>query len=86
MKRANTPYGRMRGNPLRQRRTDSPVSVRSGASATPERDMLQTALMVNTDGQNAARADEDTFENIPLAQQPPAWGEFPSNQILRQYP
>eukprot|EP00959_Pyramimonas_sp_CCMP1952_P283505 5926728-Pyramimonas_sp.AAC.1 len=84
MERANTPYpyGRMRGNPLRQRRTDCPVSARSGASAMSERDVLHAALMVNTDGQNAARADEGTFENIPLTQQPPTWGECPSDWVL----
>eukprot|EP00959_Pyramimonas_sp_CCMP1952_P125467 2623275-Pyramimonas_sp.AAC.1 len=50
-----------------------------------ERDMMQTVLMVNADGQNAARADEDTFQDIPLTQQSPTWGEYPSDRILQQY-
>eukprot|EP00959_Pyramimonas_sp_CCMP1952_P263614 5513029-Pyramimonas_sp.AAC.1 len=56
----------MRGNPLRSRRTERPVSARSGASAIFERGMLQTVLMVNAGGQNAVRADADTFGNVPL--------------------
>eukprot|EP00959_Pyramimonas_sp_CCMP1952_P391625 8206893-Pyramimonas_sp.AAC.1 len=66
------PYGRS----LRTRRTESPASARSGASATSERNMLHTVLMVNSDGQIAVRADCDTFENRPLSlQQPHMHGE-----------
>eukprot|EP00959_Pyramimonas_sp_CCMP1952_P181658 3797992-Pyramimonas_sp.AAC.1 len=59
----------MRGHPLRSRRTGGPVSARSGASAISERDMLQTVLMVNAEGQNAVRVEEGTFENMPLTQE-----------------
>eukprot|EP00959_Pyramimonas_sp_CCMP1952_P200272 4188697-Pyramimonas_sp.AAC.1 len=83
MERAGAPCG---SNPRRQRRTESPVSVRSGASAMSGRDMLQTVLMINSDGQNAVRADEDTCDNIPLTQQRPTWGEYPSDWILQQCP
>eukprot|EP00959_Pyramimonas_sp_CCMP1952_P412024 8634218-Pyramimonas_sp.AAC.1 len=87
MERADTPRGRMRGNPLRSRRTDSPVSVRSGASAMSERDVLQTVLMVNTDGQNAVRVDKDIVENIPLTQQYPFRSdEYPVIGPPQQYP
>eukprot|EP00959_Pyramimonas_sp_CCMP1952_P006308 131954-Pyramimonas_sp.AAC.1 len=55
MERSNMPCGRGRGNPLRSRRTESPVSARSGMS---ERDMLHLVLMINADGQNTVRADE----------------------------
>eukprot|EP00959_Pyramimonas_sp_CCMP1952_P117760 2461944-Pyramimonas_sp.AAC.1 len=68
MARASAPCGRMRGNPLCPRRTGRPVSVRSGASAMCESEVLQAILNVNADGQNAVRADEDFFENLPLAQ------------------
>eukprot|EP00959_Pyramimonas_sp_CCMP1952_P208482 4361024-Pyramimonas_sp.AAC.1 len=75
------PHGRVRrGSPLRSRWTGSPVSTRSGASAMSEGDMPQTALMVNADGQNAARANEDTFENAPLTQQCPyRYDEYPTD-------
>eukprot|EP00959_Pyramimonas_sp_CCMP1952_P150491 3149472-Pyramimonas_sp.AAC.1 len=76
----------MRGNPLRPRLAGSPVCVRSGASAKSERDVLQTALMVNTDGQNAVRADEDTFENLPLTQLFPTWCEYASAYICQYCP
>eukprot|EP00959_Pyramimonas_sp_CCMP1952_P176693 3693068-Pyramimonas_sp.AAC.1 len=69
MERSSPPYGRARGSPRRSRRIEGgPVSVRSGASVIFERGMLHAVLMVNADGLNAVRADEDTFENIPLTQ------------------
>eukprot|EP00959_Pyramimonas_sp_CCMP1952_P394375 8263607-Pyramimonas_sp.AAC.1 len=63
-----TPYGRARGNPLRSRRTRGPASTRSGASAS-ERDMLHTVPMVISYSRIAMGADDDIFENMPLAQQ-----------------
>eukprot|EP00959_Pyramimonas_sp_CCMP1952_P461827 9482237-Pyramimonas_sp.AAC.1 len=63
------PYGRDI-RPRSQRRTESPVSARSGNSAISERDILHAVLMVNTDGQVAMRADEDTFLNMPLSSTP----------------
>eukprot|EP00959_Pyramimonas_sp_CCMP1952_P298993 6253884-Pyramimonas_sp.AAC.1 len=37
-----------------------------------ERDMLHIVLMVNADWQIAMRADENTFENMPLSSQYPS--------------
>eukprot|EP00959_Pyramimonas_sp_CCMP1952_P195850 4094516-Pyramimonas_sp.AAC.1 len=42
-----------------QRRTESPVSMRSGNSGISEREMLHAVLMINTDGQMSMRAEED---------------------------
>eukprot|EP00959_Pyramimonas_sp_CCMP1952_P323443 6768426-Pyramimonas_sp.AAC.1 len=63
------PYGRDT-RPRSQRRTESPLSARSGISAISERDMLHAVSIVNTDGQIGMRADEDTFMNMPLAYAP----------------
>eukprot|EP00959_Pyramimonas_sp_CCMP1952_P122439 2559675-Pyramimonas_sp.AAC.2 len=77
------PYGR----PLRQRRSESPVSARSGTSAISERDMLHAVLMVNPDGQIAVRADDDTFENTPLSpQHPHMYDEYPSAWTSQKQP
>eukprot|EP00959_Pyramimonas_sp_CCMP1952_P454857 9470613-Pyramimonas_sp.AAC.1 len=56
---------RARHRPRSQRRTETPVSARSGSSAISERGMLHTVLMVNTDGQMGMRADEVTSMNMP---------------------
>eukprot|EP00959_Pyramimonas_sp_CCMP1952_P304136 6365427-Pyramimonas_sp.AAC.1 len=76
------------GRPLRnQRRTEGPVSGRSGTSAISERDMLFAVLMVNADGQIALRVDEDTFENMPLSSQHPHMcDEYPSAWISEKHP
>eukprot|EP00959_Pyramimonas_sp_CCMP1952_P298992 6253863-Pyramimonas_sp.AAC.1 len=61
---AYMPYGRdLRSRS--QRRTESPVSMRSGNRGISERDMLHTLLMVNADGQMGIRAEEDAFMNMP---------------------
>eukprot|EP00959_Pyramimonas_sp_CCMP1952_P042365 886071-Pyramimonas_sp.AAC.1 len=74
--------------PRSQRRTQSPVSVRSGISAISERGMLHTVLMVNTDGQMGMRADEDTFLNLPAARasRPRAHDEYPTAWIFENNP
>eukprot|EP00959_Pyramimonas_sp_CCMP1952_P104928 2193321-Pyramimonas_sp.AAC.1 len=64
--RAYMPYGRDICS-RSQRRTEGPVSMRSGNSGIPERDMLHTVLLVNTDGQMSMRAGEGTFMNLPTA-------------------
>eukprot|EP00959_Pyramimonas_sp_CCMP1952_P257104 5371891-Pyramimonas_sp.AAC.1 len=81
------PYGRDI-RPRGQRRTESPVSVRSGISAISERDMLHAALMVSADGQTGMRADEDTFLNLPAtsASRPCAYDEYPTAWILEKNP
>eukprot|EP00959_Pyramimonas_sp_CCMP1952_P023207 488213-Pyramimonas_sp.AAC.2 len=85
------PYGRD-PRPRNQRRTESPVSVRSGNSGISERDMLRTVCMVNTDGQMGMRADEDTFLNLPTTsascrftydEYPSAWA-FERNPIAEE--
>eukprot|EP00959_Pyramimonas_sp_CCMP1952_P086728 1813817-Pyramimonas_sp.AAC.1 len=63
---AYMPYGRdLRSHS--QRRTESPVSMRSGNSGISERDMLHAVLIVNTDGQMSMRAEKDAFMNLPTA-------------------
>eukprot|EP00959_Pyramimonas_sp_CCMP1952_P446040 9338537-Pyramimonas_sp.AAC.1 len=57
------PYGR----DLRQRRAESPVSMRSGNSGISERDMLRTVLAIHTGGQMSMRAEQDTFLKLPTA-------------------
>eukprot|EP00959_Pyramimonas_sp_CCMP1952_P230800 4824938-Pyramimonas_sp.AAC.1 len=42
--------------------------------------------MVNAEGQNAVRADEDTFENVPLPQQYPLRYDEHSEWIPQQCP
>eukprot|EP00959_Pyramimonas_sp_CCMP1952_P254025 5306729-Pyramimonas_sp.AAC.1 len=59
----HTPYWRDI-RPRSQRRTESPICVRSGNSAISERDMLHTVFMVNADGHMGTRADEDTSLNL----------------------
>eukprot|EP00959_Pyramimonas_sp_CCMP1952_P152476 3190326-Pyramimonas_sp.AAC.1 len=81
------PHGRDT-RPRSQRRTESPVSVRSGISATSECDMLHTVLTVNTDGQMGMRADEDTFMNMPTtsASRPYTYDEYPTAWIFEKSP
>eukprot|EP00959_Pyramimonas_sp_CCMP1952_P313822 6569275-Pyramimonas_sp.AAC.1 len=85
---AHMPYGRDI-RPRSQRRTETPVSARSGSSAISERDMLHAVLMANADGQVAMRADEDdAFRNMPLssAQRPHVRDECPSAWIFEKIP
>eukprot|EP00959_Pyramimonas_sp_CCMP1952_P241119 5039054-Pyramimonas_sp.AAC.1 len=80
---AYMPYGRDI-RPRSQRRTESPVSVRSGSSAISERNGLHTVLMVDTGGQMGMRADEDAFLNLPTtsASRPCTHDEYPTAWIF----
>eukprot|EP00959_Pyramimonas_sp_CCMP1952_P188012 3931309-Pyramimonas_sp.AAC.1 len=72
----------------RQHRTESPVSMRSGNSGIPERDMLHTVLMVNTDDQMSMRAEEDTFLYVYIASMPHpyTYGEYPAAWTFAKNP
>eukprot|EP00959_Pyramimonas_sp_CCMP1952_P184356 3855032-Pyramimonas_sp.AAC.1 len=76
------PYGR---DASAQSAQDSPASARSGISAISERDMLHT---VNTGGQMAMRANEDTFMSMPTtsASRPYTYDEYPTAWIFKKNP
>eukprot|EP00959_Pyramimonas_sp_CCMP1952_P471829 9499045-Pyramimonas_sp.AAC.1 len=81
------PYGRdLRSRS--QRRTEGPVSVRSGSSGISERDVLHTVLMVNTNGQIGMRAEEDTFMTLPTVStsHPCTHDEYPTAWIFEASP
>eukprot|EP00959_Pyramimonas_sp_CCMP1952_P055234 1154712-Pyramimonas_sp.AAC.1 len=71
-----------------QRRTESPVSMRSGNSGISERDMLHAVLLINTDGQMGMRAEEDTSLNLftASASHPYMHGECPTAWIFEKKP
>eukprot|EP00959_Pyramimonas_sp_CCMP1952_P453742 9468719-Pyramimonas_sp.AAC.1 len=71
-----------------QRRTESPVSMRSGNTGISERDMQHTVLMVNADGQMSMRAGEDTFMNLPIVftSHPYTYDEYPTAWIFEKNP
>eukprot|EP00959_Pyramimonas_sp_CCMP1952_P223606 4675308-Pyramimonas_sp.AAC.1 len=81
------PYGRDI-RPRNQRRTESPVSARSGNGAISERDMLHIVFMVDTDGRMGMRADEDTFLNLPTtsASHPCTYDEYSTAWVFERNP
>eukprot|EP00959_Pyramimonas_sp_CCMP1952_P393621 8247900-Pyramimonas_sp.AAC.1 len=84
---AYTPYVRDL-RPRSRRRTESPVSMRSGSSGISERDMLHAVFMINTDGQMGMLADEDTILNLPTisTSHPYTNDEYPTALIFEMNP